>query len=161
MRVHFRPLFLAAGLLFAMGPGAGPVTPGGGVPRGTVALRHGGFVSAVLFSPDGKELLSGSGDGLIRVWDAETGKELRRLGGHKGGVLSLSLARDGRTLASGGADRAARLWDLRAGKELRLLRRESGDIAAVALSPDGRLLALAESSSRGEYLYVRGPPIYS
>src|SRR6516165_5574889 len=101
MRVQFCPLFLASCLLFAAGPGAGPGTPGGGVSRGTVALRHGGFVSAVLFTPDGKEFISGSGDGLIRVWDARTGKELRRLGGHKGGVLAMSLARDGRTLASG------------------------------------------------------------
>jgi WD40 repeat protein len=155
MRVHFRPLFLAICLLFAAEQEAGPAPPGGGPPRGTVALCHGGFVSAVLFTPDGKELISGSGDGLIRVWDAETGKELRRLGGHKGGVLALSLARDGRTLASGGADQAARLWDLRAGKELRVLRRERRDVAAVALSPDGRVLALAESGD--DFLYVRGP----
>jgi WD40 repeat protein len=161
MLVQFRPLFLAACLLFAIGPGAGPVTLGGEVPRGTVALRHGGFVSAVLFTPDGKEFISGSGDGLIRIWDAETGKELRRLDGHKGGVLSLSLTRDGRTLASGGADQAARLWDLRVGKELRVLRRERWDVAAVALSPDGRLLALAESGGRDEFLRVRGPLDYS
>jgi WD40 repeat protein len=157
MPVQFRPLFLATCLLFAAGTTNGPFTRGGGGPRGAVALRHGGFVSAVLFTPDGKELISGSGDGLIRVWDAGPGKELRRLGGHKGGVLSLSLARDGRTLASGGADQAARLWDLRAGKELRLLHRERSDVAAVALSPDGRLLALGVSGGRGEFLPVRGP----
>jgi WD40 repeat protein len=155
MLVQFRPLFLAAILLFVATSGTGPFAQSGGVPRGAVALRHGGFVSAVLFTPDGKELITGSGDGLIRVWDARAGKEFRRLSAHQGGVLSLSLTRDGRTLASGGADKTARIWDLRAGKQLRQLSRGRGNIAAVALSPDGRLLAFAESDD--DFLYVRGP----
>jgi WD40 repeat protein len=158
MLVSFRPLVLPACLLFAAGTGAGPLARGGGVPRGAVVLRHGDFVSAVVFTPDGTELISGSGDGQIRVWDAGTGKEFRRLGGHKGGVLSLSLARDGRTLASGGADQAARLWDFRADKELRVLRRERWDVVAVALSPDGRHLAFADSGARGDFRGVRGGP---
>jgi WD40 repeat protein len=165
MRVQFRPLLLAAYLLFAAGPGAGPITFGGEPRRGAVVLRHGGFVSAVVFTPDGKELISGSGDGLIRVWDAGAGKELRHLGAHKGGVLALSLARDGRTLASGGADQSARLWDLRAGKELRVLRRERPapwDVVAVALSPDGRHLAFADAGGRDIFLWARtGPSPYT
>jgi WD40 repeat protein len=148
MTAYFCPLLLSLSLL------ASDRVPA----PGKLRLRHGGFVSGVVFTPDGKALLTASGDGVIRVWDPATGKELRRLGEHKGGVLALALTRDGRTLASGGADRAARLWDVRAGKELRRLRRQPTDVSAVALSPDGGLLALAHPDSPGEYLRSRTTP---
>ena len=34
---------------------------------------HNGWVNSVAFSPDGKQVVSGSGDKTIQVWDAETG----------------------------------------------------------------------------------------
>src|SRR5947209_2001536 len=88
-------------------------------PPGAIPLRHDGPVSSLLFTPDGKTLISGSGDGLIRLWDPATGTERRRLAGHKRGLLSLgpslALSRDGKTLASGGgADHTIRLWDVAA-----------------------------------------------
>ena len=43
-------------------------------------------VSSVAFSPDGKLVVSGSGDITIRVWDAATGAEVQKLKGHSEGV---------------------------------------------------------------------------
>jgi WD40 repeat protein len=128
------------------------------LPGGTALLPHGDFIPSLVFTSDGKTLLSASGDGLIRLWDTASGKERQRLRGHKGPVLALALHRDGRTLASGGQDRTVRLWDLRTGKEVRRLEDHRGDVTGVAFSPRGEL-ASTESGQSGEYLWVRRGPV--
>src|SRR5205823_1271287 len=45
-------------------------------------------------------------------WDLPTGKEIGRLEGHGGWVLSVAFAPDGKTLASSGIDTTALVWDL-------------------------------------------------
>src|SRR4051812_37878931 len=97
-------------------------------PKGAIQLRHGGFVSSLVFLTDGKTLISASADRLIRLWDPATGKELDRLEGHKEAVLALALAPDGNTLASGSTDCTVRLWDLAARKSVRLLEGHRGDV---------------------------------
>jgi WD40 repeat protein len=102
-----------------------------------------------VFTPDGK-LVTGAGDGVIRLWDPATAKEVRRLRGHEGAVLSLALSADGRTLASGGQDRTVRVWDLASGKELRRHQEHRLEVAALAISPDGKRLVSADGS-RGDF----------
>jgi WD40 repeat protein len=63
------------------------------------------------FSPDGKRLVSGGYlDSTVRVWDAETGRELRKCEGHTGAVLSVTFFPDGKRIASASADGSARIW---------------------------------------------------
>jgi WD40 repeat protein len=114
-------------------------------PQGAVQLRHGGFVSSLVFLPDGKTLISASGDRLIRLWEPATGKELRRLEGHTAAVLSLALAPDGKRLASGGADGTVRFWDLAAGKETRRIQGHRRDVTSLTFSPDGTQFASADA----------------
>ena len=53
------------------------------------------------FSPDGKRIVSGSRDNTVKVWDADSGKELLTLKGHTGGVTSVAFSPDGKRLVSG------------------------------------------------------------
>jgi WD40 repeat protein len=103
-------------------------------------------VTSVAYTPDGRQVLSGSEDGVIRLWDVETGKLVRSYRGHReglGGIRCLALAPDGKTFASGNGtfeDCTVRVWDLASGKELTCLRGHREAVTAVAFSPDGRRL---------------------
>ena len=70
------------------------------------------YVNSVAFSPNGKILASGNGDGTIKLWDVNTGLIKHILTEHTGGVGSVSFSPDGRTLASGSGDKTIRLWKL-------------------------------------------------
>jgi WD40 repeat protein len=91
----------------------------------------------------------------VRVWNAETGRELLLLKGHAGNVCSISWSPDGRCLASSAA--AARfhdpgevkVWDAETGRELRTFQ-GFGNMWSVCWSRDGKLLA---SVSLG-YLWI-------
>jgi WD40 repeat protein/serine/threonine protein kinase len=97
----------------------------------------GGGVTQVAFSRDGATLYTLSlVETGVRLWDARTGKQLRVLRGHNGGVLSFALSPDGGRIATASYDTTARIWDLATG-ESRDLRGHTAPVAWVAFSPDG------------------------
>src|SRR5262249_7224118 len=67
--------------------------------------RDSGTLHSVAFSPDGARVAAGSGDALVLVWDAATGKELLALRGHSKEVGAVVFSPDGKTLASGSQDK--------------------------------------------------------
>ena len=68
-------------------------------------------VTSVCFSPDGRQVLTGSDDNTARLWDAATGQELRRFEGHTLPVWSVCFSPDGRQVLTGSSDKTVRLWD--------------------------------------------------
>ena len=103
-------------------------------------MNHRKGVSSVAFSPDGKRLLSGGSDNTLKLWDAETGRDLRTLTGHSGWVKSVTFSPDGKRVLSGSSDKSLKLWDAETGAELRTFTGHSNDVLSVAFSPDGKQL---------------------
>ncbi|MCS6938528.1 MAG: PQQ-binding-like beta-propeller repeat protein [Roseiflexus sp.] len=111
--------------------------------RGTW-FDHTGKITSLAWSADSALLASGaSDDNEIRIWDAATGRVIRRLSGHTGWIRSLAFAPSGTLLASGSTDQTVRIWDAATGQLLATLSGHTGFIGGVAFSPDGATLASA------------------
>jgi RNA polymerase sigma factor (sigma-70 family) len=123
-----------------------PLPPGAIGRLGTTRLRHGPMVQAVAFAPDGKTLASPGlrKDNAVILWDAATGKEVRRFIGHNEYPVSIAIAPNGKTLAAGAQDGSVRVWDVATGKELQRFTNRGWHLA---YSPDSKLLAVGEVKS--------------
>lgn len=108
-----------------------------------VINAHKDIILGMAFSPDGNTLATCGYDRLIKLWDANTGKERRTLKDHSDSVYSVSFSPDGKLLASGGADRAVKVWDTATGTRLYTLGESTDWVYAVAWHPDGKHLAAA------------------
>ncbi|MBL9126704.1 MAG: serine/threonine protein kinase, partial [Verrucomicrobiales bacterium] len=107
----------------------------------TTLHGHLNSVHAVAFSPDGRRLVTGSGDHTAKVWEAATGRELLTFAGHSAQVWSVAFFPDGRRIVTGSADQTARVWDATTGRELFVLQGHPYRIYDIAVSPDGQRIA--------------------
>ncbi|WGV26771.1 protein kinase domain-containing protein [Halotia branconii] len=121
-------------------------------------IGHSDSVNSVTFSPDGKTLASGSGsfsftlnnannsnDKTIKLWNLETGKQIRTFIGHSSWINSVAISPDGKTLVSGSSDETIKLWNLETGEQIRTFTGHSESVNSVAISPDGKTLVSGSS----------------
>jgi WD40 repeat protein len=96
-------------------------------------------VLAVAFSPDGRQVLTGSMDGSAKLWDAATGEELRTFEGNQqlAWIHAVALSPDGRMVLTGSIDDSAKLWSVETGNVVHTFRGHVGWVSSVAFSHDG------------------------
>src|SRR5205807_1616434 len=73
---------------------------------------HKGLVLALVYSADGRWIVTGSTDQYLKVWEATTGDCVRDLLGHSNYVQSVAISPDGTRIASASIDQSIRLWEL-------------------------------------------------
>ncbi|KAI1772379.1 vegetative incompatibility protein HET-E-1 [Hypoxylon cercidicola] len=99
------------------------------------------YVSDLAFTPDGKQIASGSNFEAVRLWDVATKSKLCKYSGATDKMSSVAISPDGMTVAAGSDDFTVMSWDIKT-KVLRFaLKAHSGWVNSVVFSPDGRLLA--------------------
>jgi WD40 repeat protein len=122
--------------LHALRAADGPPGDIRGSPRLVVQSGHGSAITSVAFSPDGRTILTGATDKTARLWDAASGREIRRLVAHESVDFSVAFAPDGRTILTGDLI-SARLWDVATGSEVRRFEGHAAGVTSVAFAPDG------------------------
>ena len=111
---------------------------------------HTVVVYSVAYSADGRFALSGGGaivekdgkreptDLSVRLWDVDTGRQVRRFDGHAHVVTSVAFAPDGRHVATASMDETVRLWDVDNGQEVQRFLGHSAAVTCVAYAPNGK-----------------------
>src|SRR5262249_1007438 len=91
-------------------------------------------------------LISGSQDRTVRLWETQTGRELRVFSGHQGAITAVAFAPVAGLVASGDADNTIHLWEAKTGKELHRFTRlpaqpdQRRGIRSLDFSPDATVL---------------------
>lgn len=99
------------------------------------------MVGFVAFSPDGETLAIGDSNGVLKLWETDTGQEIRELVGHQSLISDIIFSPDGRLLVSSSFDQHIIIWDLASGSQIGLFREFESKVNGVDISPDGRWLA--------------------
>jgi WD40 repeat protein len=101
---------------------------------------HTSSVFSVAFSPDGQFLVSGSRDQSVRLWNIDSGEQVRVLKGHTDRVSSVAFSPDGQFLVSGSRDKSVRLWNIDSGEQVQVFNGHTDKVTSVAFSPNGQFL---------------------
>jgi len=102
---------------------------------------HSKLLFGLALSADDRRLASAGFDGVIRLWDADTLRELPGQHSYPHEQNTVALSPDGTLLASRAMDKKLTLWDVGTGRVVHTLGGPVAVLRAVAFSPDGRLLA--------------------
>jgi len=83
-------------------------------------------------------ILSGSEDSTVKLWELESGKEIRYFEGHKEGVGSVCFSPNGRNALSRSFDYPIKIWEIESGKEILSIEGPRTILRSVCFSPDGQ-----------------------
>jgi FOG: WD40 repeat len=111
------------------------------VKQSLILKGHQGFIRSAVFSPNGKYIISAAWDRTVRIWDSQTGKELRQI------ILPpmpnyATFSPDGKKILAA-ADSIIYVFDAQSEKDPLILKGHSGGVDYASFSPDGEIIVSA------------------
>jgi serine/threonine-protein kinase len=109
-------------------------------------------VLAVTYEPNGQSVAAGLGDGIVKIWDAPSGRERASFRPFASGtaIQQLAFSSSGNTIIVVGAERGSgvttgivKVWDLASNKEIHSYRDPKGPLSSIAIAPDGQSVIVA------------------
>lgn len=105
-------------------------------------------VNAVVTTSDGKQIVSGSTDSTIKIWDIETGKNINTLIGHHSSIRAIAITPDGKNIVSASQDTTLKVWDLQTGECLCTCIEHQKSVSVLAIHPDGDKVISGDDDKR-------------
>jgi WD40 repeat protein/tRNA A-37 threonylcarbamoyl transferase component Bud32 len=106
--------------------------------RHTLSAHPG--LHTVAISQDGRRIATGGADRAAKLWDADSGRLIATLGGHRGPISELAFDPSGQRLATACGDGAVRIYAAD-GALVASYEGHAADVYEISWSPDGRWLA--------------------
>ena len=128
--------------------------------REELVLRTEGGANSVMFSPDGRRLVTAHLRGMITVWDAQSGQQLASMAQSSHSIMLARYSPDGRLIASAGSDGTVRLWEAETGRPVWSRTIAKGEVWSASFSPDSRFLVASTADNEIVILDARtGEPM--
>ncbi|MGH9327698.1 MAG: WD40 repeat domain-containing protein [Terriglobia bacterium] len=112
-----------------------------------VLAGHQGPVLGMMFSRNGRKVVTASADGDVRIYSVPDWKLVETLVGNRGPVHWADFSPDGSWVASAGQDQTVRVWSVATGKLLQTLSESQEPLLTVAFSPNGQYIAASSADS--------------
>ena len=132
---------------------------------------HRESVDSARFSPNGKQIVTASGDNTARIWDSATGQTTFTLDGHTESVNSAQFSPNGRQIVTASYDNTARIWDPTTGQTVFTLDGHTYGVYSAQFSPNSKQIVTASydntariwDSATGQHVdtFVSSKPVYS
>ena len=102
---------------------------------------HTESVSSLVFSPDGKKLVSGGTDSTVKIWDLETENEPLTMTRHTDGVMQVAFSSDGKIIFSASLDGTIKLWNFTQPIVLKTLQPKNTKILCALIGSSDQWIA--------------------
>jgi WD40 repeat protein len=94
-------------------------------------------LESIAVLPNGRQIAAAGDDGIVRVWDTETGQLQRELTDSTDGLLSVCFSPNGQLLAAAGKDQRVYVWDVSNDRPPTILTGHNGWVTSLAFSSAG------------------------
>lgn len=125
---------------------------------GDARLRHADQVTAIVPLSDGKRFVSSARDRTVRLWEVESGRELRRFV-HPDSSWSVAVHPDEKTCISTGGKKDLLEWDLGTGQQIHRLTGHENTVFRCAFNPDGTRLLSGDGGPEAFEWSLRGQAV--
>lgn len=110
--------------------------------------QGGTAIAGLVFSADGRHLVSVGRDSVAEFWNVETGERRFSLHGHEHALRTVAASADGSVIVTGGDETRVMVWDGSTGKLKRILSGHTDFVNALTVSPNGTLVASGDAAAR-------------